>query len=270
MYKGIYCSFYSGNGGGPTTIITKNDLIYNSWEETEIFRQISLDGDSNILDNLNVNHNFYDTYRTPDEDNDGIVDYPYVIGEYWDEEGFVRDYFYDDYPETEPINSAPFHYLSTPVILSPTRWDPATAWMPEPEMGYEYEEEKYRFNGTVTIEILAPIDSEGHSITYSLYYFRGWEGDYYDWEDWVLIASGITTTTYDWDTTVVLDEYYRLSVVAFCSEGLNSTFRDNQEIHIDNSPPELTNLTSFAMVSLILSAFIVITVIQRKNRRVRK
>ncbi|MFX0181656.1 MAG: nitrous oxide reductase family maturation protein NosD [Candidatus Hodarchaeota archaeon] len=266
MYKGIQCSFYSENGGGPSTIITKNDLIYNNWDEIQIFYQIRLEGDSYVDDVYDVNHNFYDTYRTPDDDNDGLVDYPYVIGEYWEEKQY---YFYDDYPETEPIIPATIHYLSTPIILSPTRWDPATEWMPEPEIGFEYEEEKYLYNGTITIKLLAPIDSEGHSITYSLYYTKEWT-----WEsglqDWTLLASGITTTTYDWDTTKVVDADYNLAVVATCSEGLNSTFIDTERIQINNSPPELTNLTSFSTVSLILSAFVVITVIQRKNKRVRK
>jgi parallel beta-helix repeat protein len=261
-YKGISCSSYSENGGGPSTIITKNDLIYNNWDEIQIFYQIRLEGGSNIINVFNVNHNFYDTYRTPDEDNDGLVDYPYVIGDYWDEKQY---YFYDDYPETEPINPATIHYLSTPLILSPTRWDPAIEWDPEPEKYYEDEP----INGTVTIELLAPIDSEGHSITYSLYYTSEW-GWEWDLQDWIQIASGITTIIYDWDTKTVLDGDYSLAVVATCSEGLNSTFIDTDRIQINNSPPELTNLVSSSTVGLILTAFVVIMLIQRKKKRVRK
>ncbi|MFX1506643.1 MAG: right-handed parallel beta-helix repeat-containing protein [Promethearchaeota archaeon] len=69
-------------------------------------------------------------------------------------------------------------------------------------------------NETVTIEWTASLDSLNHSITYTIYYSAD------NGATWTQIATGLTSTSYVWDTTTVSNGFsYLIKVVATCSEG---------------------------------------------------
>jgi hypothetical protein len=69
-------------------------------------------------------------------------------------------------------------------------------------------------SGIVTISWTAALDSLGHKITYAIFYSL-------DGNTWISLSSGITNTTYNWDTrNLETDEStYVIKIVATCSEG---------------------------------------------------
>ncbi|MFX0209790.1 MAG: CARDB domain-containing protein, partial [Candidatus Hodarchaeota archaeon] len=87
------------------------------------------------------------------------------------------------------------HTLTKPIIISPN--------------GGEV------LSNAVTIQWVASTDSWGHSITYSVHYCA--DGGV----TWTLLATGLTSTSYSWDTTSI--DYgiaYLIKVEALCSDGL--------------------------------------------------
>ncbi|MHA2247163.1 MAG: right-handed parallel beta-helix repeat-containing protein [Candidatus Hodarchaeales archaeon] len=92
--------------------------------------------------------------------------------------------------------------------------------------------------GTTTIQWATSNDSLGHTVTYTLSYSA--DGG----STWIILESGLTTTSYDWDTTTVIDgTNYLIQVNATCSEGLwqadtsDSAFIiDNPEVHAFSIP----------------------------------
>ncbi len=71
-------------------------------------------------------------------------------------------------------------------------------------------------SGTATIQWTAATDSFAHSVTYSIYYSAD------DGSSWILLATGLTTTSFDWDTTMFSEGAdYLIKIIATCSEGLS-------------------------------------------------
>ncbi|MFX0122207.1 MAG: right-handed parallel beta-helix repeat-containing protein [Candidatus Hodarchaeota archaeon] len=248
---GFY-SYYWIESGDPTpenNILRRNDFIGNGYHG-QYFYQSDFDGP-----NFQVDYNFWDNYRFPDSDKNDVVDYPLIVGHYW-VEGVEDPNFYDEYPQTQPNNpDSSIHYLTSPIITFPTSWDPAN-----PD---DWRESL--INGTVTIQWLKPIDTEDHTITYSLYYLQqGWGVEEGNWTE---ITSGLTTTSYDWDTTNIIDSQYYIRINATCSHGLRSVYQDQGVFSIDNSPPLLTDAqaSSYPFVFIFISVIILGVVKKQKK-----
>lgn len=247
---GIY-GYYWIEPGDPipeNNIIKLNDFIGNNYLELS-FYQSDCSGS-----NYQIDHNFWDNYRFPNNDGDDYVDYPLKVG---DTGTYGEDqYHYDDYPLTEPTNDySSIHYLTSPIITSPTSWDSAN---PEEWL-------QTRINGTVTIQWLEPLDTDDHTVTYSLYYKQ--QG-FWEEQNWTEIISGLTTTSYDWDTTNLIDGQYNLMINATCSHGLISFYmEEGGQFEINNSPPILSDAyASPSPFLLILVSIITLGIINRYKR----
>ncbi|MFQ5981179.1 MAG: right-handed parallel beta-helix repeat-containing protein [Candidatus Heimdallarchaeota archaeon] len=92
--------------------------------------------------------------------------------------------------------------------------------------------------GTVTIEWAATVDSANHAITYAVYSSSN-EG-----VTWTLLASGLTATSYSWDTTTGPNGLsYLLKVAATCSEGGTTEDVSDGTFAIQNGEPAATSST---------------------------
>ncbi len=97
------------------------------------------------------------------------------------------------------IDNVASHSLTDPVIFYPSVGDVV--------------------NGTVTVQWNASIDSLGHLVLYDLYYSDD------NGFNWYIIASGLGTTSFDWDTTGLMDgNVYMLMVNAYDGTGLNALY----------------------------------------------
>ncbi len=235
-----------------SNIINLNDFIGNNYYLWGEFYQAYCDGPCYQFD-----HNFWDNYRFPDENEDNIVDYKLKVGRVGQSD-YDDVYNYDENPHTTPCNDySSIHYLTSPIITFPTSWDPAN---PEEWL-------QTKINGTITIQWLKSLDTEGHKVTYSLYYLQAEFG--WDEQNWTEITSELTTTSYDWDTTNVIDGRYYLMINATCSHGLTSSYREEMRgFDIDNSPPLLTDAyASYSPFILILISVTTIGTIKRYKKK---
>ena len=106
------------------------------------------------------------------------------------------------------------HYLSPPSISTPSQ----------------------TLKGVITLEWSASVDSLNQNITYSVHYSSD------TGNNWNLLVSGLTVTSYDWNTTAVSDgRYYKIKVVA-SSDGLSSENILYGLLTIDNIPTDNTFL----------------------------
>ncbi|HKZ41472.1 MAG TPA: NosD domain-containing protein, partial [Candidatus Hodarchaeales archaeon] len=157
-----------------------------------------------VLDNGTgtvISHNFYDDWTTPDDNVDGIVDRPYSIS------GTANNF--DAFPLTDPINLV--HSFSAPMLLFPVGGEVVV--------------------GTIIISWTPSVDNIGHAVTYSVF-----QSSTLTSGAWVSITTGLTATSFIWDTTTVADEAdYQIRVVA--SDGHDKTaLSTSGTFEIDNLP----------------------------------
>jgi parallel beta-helix repeat protein len=134
---------------------------------------------------------------------------------------------------TFSIRNAP-HTLSSPTLSNPTGGETV--------------------NGTITIQWTAAMDSWteawGDTVTYSVYYGTVWViawGMTAPIPNWIKLASGLTTTSLEWDTTSVADGgNYLIKVVAQCSEGLTAEVHMANTFTIDNVLEEISSEEPFS------------------------
>ena len=158
--------------------------------------------------------NYWDDHDTTDRNGDGIADYPYII-----------------YGAAVNQDLTPLMVYATPHSLS------------TPTIAYPYGDETLQ--GTATIQWVAAIDTWEHSVTYTVSYSAD------DGYTWILLASGLSTSEYEWDTTTVADgAAYRIQVVATCSDGL--TAEDHSDVPFTIQNPEATTTTSTTETSTSL------------------
>ncbi|MFX0113464.1 MAG: hypothetical protein ACFFB3_02850 [Candidatus Hodarchaeota archaeon] len=135
---------------------------------------------------------------------------------------------------TEDTSDATFsiqnaaHSLSLPTISSPN--------------GNEF------FTGIKTIEWAAVTDSFGHSITYTVYYSSN------SGSSWTLLVSGLSFTSYEWDTSSAIDgSTYLIKVTAICSHGFSSSDTSDATFTVKNthllSSPTITYPNSGEVLS---------------------
>jgi parallel beta-helix repeat protein len=112
--------------------------------------------------------------------------------------------------ETFLIANTP-HQLSSPAILTPTDGE--------------------TLSGTVDITWSLAEDTWGHTKIYTIYYSSN-EGT-----TWIQLATGLTSTSYPWDTTTIPDGLkYMLEVNATCGEGLITESLSKGTFIIHNGP----------------------------------
>jgi parallel beta-helix repeat protein len=146
----------------------------------------------NGTDNI-IDYNFWDDWLSPDEDPaDGIVDLPYIL------DGTGTPYPPSDpHPLTTPPTDVPFHFVVVPEVFYPN--------------GGEL------INDTATITWRKSIDTQGHSINYTVYYSPN------NGADWFEVVVNTTETYYDWNTApLTKTAEYLVKVIAKCSEGLEA------------------------------------------------
>ena len=135
-------------------------------------------------------------------DSDGIVDSPYLI------DGNSKSQ--DAHPLTTPV------HLSPPTVLFPNGGT--------------------TLNGIVTIEWSPAIDQWGYMVNYTIYYSND------SGSTWISLASDLSTTSYQWDTTTVPDgTEYLVKVVATCAVDLSTEDVSNSIFTIQNTVVTIPN-----------------------------
>ena len=96
-------------------------------------------------------------------------------------------------------------------------------------------------SGNVTIEWNPANDTQGHAITYSIYYSAD------NGSTWTLIIDNITETSYVWDTTTIPDGgEYLVKVIADDGHGLTAEDTSDATFVIQNTQPPSSSTTTTA------------------------
>jgi len=181
-------------------------------------------------------YNYWDDHDTTDRNGDGIADTPYAI-----------DGNQDSFPLTVPANIP--HSLSAPTVLFPNGGE--------------------TLQGTITLHWTPTNDTWGHSVTYTVSYSA--DGGH----PWILLASELPTSEYEWDTTTIADgSFYWVQVVATCSDGLTAEDRSDAPFTIQNPTSTTTSLPpvrSFPIlggpVGMLLATLLLVTISVRRIKR---
>ncbi|MFX1254099.1 MAG: Ig-like domain-containing protein, partial [Promethearchaeota archaeon] len=127
-----------------------------------------------------------------------------------------------------------------------------------PTVTVTYPDGGETLSGTVTITWTAS-DPDGDTLTFTVYY---WDGS-----NWVELASGLTTTSYGWDTTTVPDgSAYKIRVVA--SDG-TLTAEDESDDFFTINNFTMTAPGFEAILALLIFLSLGLTVILRGRKRSR-
>ncbi|MFX0150109.1 MAG: right-handed parallel beta-helix repeat-containing protein [Candidatus Hodarchaeota archaeon] len=131
---------------------------------------------------------------------------------------------------SEDVSDGPFmvHYLTTPTISSSLEGE--------------------TLKGIVTIQWTASTDSFGQDVTYSIYYSPD------NGLTWIPVVSGLTTTSYAWNTNNLPDgTNYKVKVVATSIDGLNSENILEGTFSVYNAPPPPPDVTFFIIIMALLA-----------------
>lgn len=155
-------------------------------------------------------HNYWDDHENTDRNADGIADTPYII------EGDATNQ--DFTPQATFINP---HRITISSITYPNGGE--------------------TLQGITMLQWVPAIDMWGHSVTYTVSYSID------NGSTWTPLALELSSPTYEWDTTTVVDgSSYRIRVVATCVEGLSiedlsdATFTIRNSAHSLSAPTMLT------------------------------
>ncbi|MFX0195328.1 MAG: NosD domain-containing protein [Candidatus Hodarchaeota archaeon] len=168
-------------------------------------------------------YNYWDDHDNTDRNGDGIADAPYNIGSNQ-----------DPFPLAVPANIP--HRLSALTITYPTGGE--------------------TLQGTITLHWTPTNDTWKHSVTYTVSYSAD-EG-----HPWILLASGLLTSEYEWDTTTIADgSAFRVQVVATCSDGLTAVDVSDAPFTIQN-PVATTTVGTFPIpgmpVAMLLATLLLL------------
>ena len=232
-------TFTEASSLGLGTGSTDNHITWNDFINHEGVKD---DGSNNIFE-----YNYFSDWTSPDINNDGIVDNPYLI------DGFANNR--DPYPLVSSFtNIITGHYLSTPTISYPNGGE--------------------TIKGIITIKWSASIDSLGHTVTYSVYY------SYNSGATWNVLAMGLTTTSFLWNTSSIAEgSNYLIKIVASCSEGLSiedtsdSIFRivstsqtTNPTSETSPTQPPIIEQTDFDPILMLIGLLIAIGLLKKRKR----
>ncbi|MFW9906520.1 MAG: NosD domain-containing protein [Candidatus Thorarchaeota archaeon] len=126
--------------------------------------------------------------------------------------------------------------------------------------------------GIFTIKWTAAVDSMDHAVSYTVYYSLD-EG-----ATWIEVASGLTTTSYAWNTTTAPNGFsYLIKVVAICSAKTTSEDVSDDTFSVQNEEQTSTITTTTApstpigptpgITGVIILSTLAIVVIGRKRRK---
>ncbi|MFX0092203.1 MAG: LamG-like jellyroll fold domain-containing protein, partial [Candidatus Hodarchaeota archaeon] len=176
--------------------------ILATWNEHDII--LAVDGEI-VAHESSLVTSMYSTEYDQDHLRIGYLsDSTYIGAKKWQFKGVIDEVsiyhdFYDD-----------FHNINPPEVLYPD--------------GGEV------LRGRTTIQWTAATDLLNHSVTYDVSYATD-RGGYY----WTVIASGLTGTTYQWDTTTVANgSLYLIKVKAICTAGSNAQDESDSFFTIQN------------------------------------
>lgn len=191
---------------GSSNIVQFNDFLDNNLGGV----QATDNGTNNI-----IKYNYWNDWTSPDNDNDGFVDFSYSI----DGTAYNNDIL---------------------PLASPNPTDTCLLFFPT--LGILFPNGGEIVNGIITIQWSWPVDSYGHQVTFIIYYSDG--------GSWTFLSSGLTTTFYSWDTTNVPDgSSYRIRVVVVCEANQTTedisdvTFTIQNDVPISTSAPPTTIVT---------------------------
>jgi hypothetical protein len=139
----------------------------------------------------------------------------------------------------EPINSANLDYLTIPTIIVP----------------YEL----VTVTGITSIQWLESYGCSG--VTYSLYYSE-------DEIFWTELASGLTDTSYEWNTTTMPNNPYVLKVIASCPKGepVEAYSNDWLDIYNEDIPTDTDDNGGISPSwTFLIAVFAVLSVIVAKR-----
>ena len=177
--------------------VKENDFLGNNPRGSS---QACDDGQLNVF-----TRNYWADHENTDWNGDGIADTPYPI------DGDAYHSNQDPSPLTSPFNPDYLHrhLLSIPTIQYPNGGE--------------------TLRSTIRIEWAGALDSLGHPVTYTVTYSPD------NGNTWIPLASGLSTTSYEWDTTTVANgAAYRIQVLATCSDGLSTEDRSDAPFSIRN------------------------------------
>lgn len=169
-------------------------------------------------------HNFWDDWKKSDSNNDNFIDEPYAI------DGSANTM--DLYPSVTLIDIA--HWITIPRIIKPTLGE--------------------TINNSYIIQWTPASDPLDHEIDYTIFFSSD------NGETWILLVSGLSETTYTWNTRVHNDSTsYRLMIKAICSAGKSVTIISRAAFTIQNTPNGGGGNNLLIQIFTILAAGILIS-----------
>jgi len=211
----------------------------------------SSETDQNIL----FRENFWDDHekKSKDINKDGFFDTAYNVS------GINVQ---DNSPTTEPkqhlvSNELPLHIISVPKVLFPLAYD--------------------SLKGVISVSWYSSHDfPDNHSIKYSIFYgLENLLNGTYDPKkvtEWILLKNNLSSTSFDWDTNLMLNGWYHIKITAECEEDHIIVFDTNDRafsIGINREKNELRKdeNNSIPGMSLIVafSVFIIIAIHRKKK-----
>ena len=191
-------------------------------------------------------YNYWSDWTGPDENNDGSVDKPYLIG------GTANNQDYD--PSSVPFDhSFIVHLLTRPKVLFPNGREVIS-----------FNDEISFLNPPIHISWVPAIDSHDHGVTHSVFYSPD------AGISWILIAKNLVESEIEWDTRdLKSDNDYLIKVVATCTEGKNISDTSDEPFTIFNlSSTTKPNVTpSFSLVFIFDLLIIVVFIRRLRSRR---
>ncbi len=129
---------------------------------------------------------------------------------------------------TDDISDGSFsvHYLTSPTLLSPRQGD--------------------RIREISSLQWSESTDSVGYTVTYTVFYSTD------NGMTWDPLVSGLTTNSYDWNTTNFADGKYKIKIKAISSEGLTTEYIIEGTFFIDNNPLDITILVLGLAIIMII------------------
>jgi parallel beta-helix repeat protein len=196
---------------------SNNIISFNDFTNNSRYPPQAVD---NIINSTNTFvYNYWNEWTSPDNDDNGIVDDPYLI-----------DDNQDSYPLTSLDLNLP-HLVLAPRIV--------------------YPRENDIVNGTVYINWTLSVDSHKHAVSYALYYSTE------ENQTWIEIKSELIYHYHRWDTTAISNGFtYLIKVVASCGENCASEVVLRQ-LTIQNKIDETDGILN-QLITQITSIFLVV------------
>ncbi len=177
--------------------------------------------------------NYWSDWISPDINSDGFIDEPYTL--------FLNNQ--DPYPLTKPVyeNLPQSHLLHNPKIIFPNGGE--------------------TISGSIVIIWMAALDSHMHQVTYELLVSSN--------DDWLLLASNLTSNTLVWNSsTIPSGSNYVIKVIAHCSDGITSEDVSDGSFRIigGDNPTSTKSPHGFNAIMIVAALTVVVYRIRKRKR----